>query len=504
MKKLLIKGVVLSVFVISSAYAVGNYMSSKEEETALKQPNQDISSPLEQKSANVSKATIEEVRNAVSSLLSFKGFITDSPLQVDQDGEVFWVHVPEMKVDSTEGQPLVFPSYKLEVKQNGTFADYPQYAVSVPNTSILEQSFSGLPLSISADSYTQKILWVPELKLVSNMSLKSDNFKLSYPEEGIGMSINKIVSDMLVRLVAEKLEGASSTDVRNIVFQTPMFTLEIPQSKQTMHFSGADLSGDETVQILTANQVVGTLSIPTVSIISPLAPDQKLSASINGQVSIKETIEIDTTVDHISNQNNLFPLMPQDIVMKLSIAGMDKKLLLEMIQLQEEMNLTGKEDPVALSRMNQIQDKLLQSTVVEVKDFSIMNADTGIGLVGKASFKDNSVEAQMDLRVVNFDVLSPKPAPIDPKKCEEAQKAFQKSPDDQVLLQQLIVACENDTSKIDILSGLRPYLKTAKHSKDEKGRLVDTFTIRIEKDQIVSINGEPYPLIEQKVSVSKE
>ena len=84
------------------------------------------------------------------------------------------------------------------------------------------------------------------------------------------------------------------------------------------------------------------------------------------------------------------------------------------------------------------------------------------------------------MTVTNFDLISPKPAPINEQACKAALERMTGQE------RQLPPQCIQNAG---LLAALRPYLPTAQHSVNAKGQSVDIFTI-VYTANALTVNGQ--------------
>lgn len=425
--------------------------------------------------------SVEEntILEALENFLYFNSMDDTRKTDVRQDGQDFIITVSNPK------EPAQKP-VQIRMVRSGEFMGKPQYKISHDSWDRYKQEISKYigQDSVTINSYSEDLTWVPELGILTNQSIKASDIRLQFDD--VMVLVKSIISDSLTRESGDKMDIASMSSMSDLKITTPYITVEIPAETQNLQITDAALSADPTMQVLTASDVRFSSSTPLISISSPMMPGQTLTAKMDTAGSFTKTFNVESTVSDIKMTGNnmiALPLLPKTIAFKLTLDGLSKDLLIAYFNMQNQLNEMDENSPEAQDlekKLNVAGEQLLSTLTININELSVQNDQAGMHLTGQIKYAEPSFNATAKLTVTNFDLISPKPAPIDEKACKEALQHMTGNE------RQLPPQCIQNTG---ILEALRPYLPTAQHSVNAKGQSVDIFTIVYTANSL-TVNGQ--------------
>lgn len=480
MKQFLFSCVAISCLYAGISYAQGadqQKVPANTQQTADMSPDTKQSSHLDPKLVY----TVEEntILEALENFLYFSAMDDTRKTDVRQDGQDFIITITNPKV--LEQKPA-----QIRMVRSGEFMGKPQYKMSHASWDRYKQEISKYigQDTVTVNSYSEDLTWVPELGILTNQSIKASDIRLQF--EDVVVSVKSMVSDSLIRESGDKMDIASMSSMTGLKLTTPYVTIEVPNETQNMQMTDAALSADSTMQALTASDVQFSSTIPLISISSPVMPGQTLTAKMSTMGSFTKTFNIDSTISDIKMSGNnmiALPLLPQTITSKLTVDGLSKDLLIAYFTMQNQLNEMDENTPEAQEleqKLNAAGDQLLSTLVLNINELSVENDQAGLHLTGQIKYAEPSFNATAKLTVTNFDLISPKPAPINEQACKAALERMTGQE------RQLPPQCIQNAG---LLEALRPYLPTAQHSVNAKGQSVDIFTI-VYTANALTVNGQ--------------
>lgn len=480
MKQFLFSCVAISCLYAGISYAQG---ADQQKVPANTQQTADMSHDTKQSSHLDPKLvyTVEEntILEALENFLYFSAMDDTRKTDVRQDGQDFIITITNPKV--LEQKPA-----QIRMVRSGEFMSKPQYKMSHASWDRYKQEISKYigQDTVTVNSYSEDLTWVPELGILTNQSIKASDIRLQF--EDVVVSVKSMVSDSLIRESGDKMDIASMSSMTGLKLTTPYVTIEVPNETQNMQMTDAALSADSTMQVLTASDVQFSSTIPLISISSPVMPGQTLTAKMSTTGSFTKTFNIDSTISDIKMSGNnmiALPLLPQTITSKLTVDGLSKDLLIAYFTMQNQLNEMDENTPEAQEleqKLNAAGDQLLSTLVLNINELSVENDQAGLHLTGQIKYAEPSFNATAKLTVTNFDLISPKPAPINEQACKAALERMTGQE------RQLPPQCIQNAG---LLEALRPYLPTAQHSVNAKGQSVDIFTI-VYTANALTVNGQ--------------
>ena len=479
------KQYLISSFDISCLYAGISYAQGADQQKvpANTQQTADMSPDTQQSSHLDPKLvyTVEEntILEALENFLYFSAMDDTRKTDVRQDGQDFIITITNPKV--LEQKPA-----QIRMVRSGEFMGKPQYKMSHASWDRYKQEISKYigQDTVTVNSYSEDLTWVPELGILTNQSIKASDIRLQF--EDVVVSVKSMVSDSLIRESGDKMDIASMSSMTGLKLTTPYVTIEVPNETQNMQMTDAALSADSTMQVLTASDVQFSSTIPLISISSPVMPGQTLTAKMSTTGSFTKTFNIDSIISDIKMSGNnmiALPLLPQTITSKLTVDGLSKDLLIAYFTMQNQLNEMDENTPEAQEleqKLNAAGDQLLSTLVLNINELSVENDQAGLHLTGQIKYAEPSFNATAKLTVTNFDLISPKPAPINEQACKAALERMTGQE------RQLPPQCIQNAG---LLEALRPYLPTAQHSVNAKGQSVDIFTI-VYTANALTVNGQ--------------
>ncbi len=425
--------------------------------------------------------SVEEnmILEALENFLYFNSMDDTRKTDVRQDGQDFIITISNPKESAQK--PV-----QIRMVRSGEFMGKPQYKIAHDSWDRYKQEISKYigQDSVTVNSYSENLTWVPELGILTNQSVKASDIRMQFDD--VMVLIKSIISDSLTRESGDKMDIASMSSTSDLKITTPSITIEIPAETQNLQITNAALSADSTMQILTASDVRFSSSTPLIAISSPMMPGQTLTAKMDTAGSFTKTFNVESTVSDIKMTGNnmiALPLLPKTIAFKMTMDGFSKDLLIAYYNMQNQLNEMDENSPEAQElekKLNVAEEQLLSTLTININELSIQNDQAGMHLTGQIKYAEPSFNATAKLTVTNFDLISPKPAPIDEKACKEALQNM--TGNERRLPPQCI-------QNAGILEALRPYLPTAQHSVNEKGQTVDIFTIVYTANSL-TVNGQ--------------
>lgn len=425
--------------------------------------------------------SVEEnmILEALENFLYFNSMDDTRKTDVRQDGQDFIITISNPKASAQN--PV-----QIRMVRSGEFMGKPQYKIAHDSWDRYKQEISKYlgQDSVTVNSYKEDLVWVPELGILTNQSVKASDIRMQFDD--IMVLIKSIISDSLTRESGDKMDIASMSSTADLKITTPSITIEIPAETQNLQITNAALSADSTMQVLTASDVRFSSSTPLIAISSPMMPGQTLTAKMDTAGSFTKTFNVESTVSDIKmTDDNMIalPLLPKTIAFKMTMDGFSKDLLIAYYNMQNQLNEMDENSPEAQElekKLNVAGEQLLSTLTININELSIQNDQAGMHLTGQIKYAEPSFNATAKLTVTNFDLISPKPAPIDEKACKEALQNM--TGNERRLPPQCI-------QNAGILEALRPYLPTAQHSVNEKGQTVDIFTIVYTANSL-TVNGK--------------
>ncbi len=345
---------------------------------------------------------------------------------------------------------------------------------------------------ITVNEYIHTLSWVPDLSLMTNTSLKATDIIVK--DTDMSLSIGSIVADSMITPQNNKMDVAAVSDVMNVNIKTPMFDLTIPKISYDTQITGADQTGVEAMQALSAEKTTASLLIPAFSITSPLLGTQPITGTIENAVTFDDNIDMSMRISDIKVPN--MPTLPITINANVSLNGLDKADIISYMQLSEKYDeLENPETPEGGDLEKQLFDlygRLAQKISINLEDTSLIFKDGSITVNGVVKPQGSAVSIDGEMQVINFDTLSPAPKPADKETCAKALE--QMTPD-----MPMPAACVQQAGMLEFL---RPFLDMAKRTTNADGQSVDTFKIQYDANKI-SINGQEIPLSSNTVANEK-
>lgn len=425
--------------------------------------------------------SVEEnmILEALENFLYFNSMDDTRKTDVRQDGQDFIITISNPKESAQK--PV-----QIRMVRSGEFMGKPQYKIAHDSWDRYKQEISKYigQDSVTVNSYSENLTWVPELGILTNQSVKASDIRMQFDD--VMVLIKSIISDSLTRESGDKMDIASMSSTSDLKITTPSITIEIPAETQNLQITNAALSADSTMQVLTASDVRFSSSTPLIAISSPMMPGQTLTAKMDTAGSFTKTFNVESTVSDIKMTGNnmiALPLLPKTIAFKMTMDGFSKDLLIAYYNMQNQLNEMDENSPEAQElekKLNVAEEQLLSTLTININELSVQNDQAGMHLTGQIKYAEPSFNATAKLTVTNFDLISPKPAPIDEKACKEALQNM--TGNERRLPPQCI-------QNAGILEVLRPYLPTAQHSVNEKGQTVDIFTIVYTANSL-TVNGK--------------
>lgn len=423
----------------------------------------------------------EQILEAFENYIYFKNLNSTMRPDIKTDGRDFIITFSDPSNINAEQRDL-------KMTRIEDFDSKAQYRITTQSwvvwNEMVKQAFANADLSM--DSFNEVVSWVPDLSLKTNDSIKATGIKLT--SDDVNFTADSIVFDLLVGPHDNKMDIASSTDINNLTLTTPIATLSIPKMTENLQVIGSDITPNETLQILTAEQSQSTTTIPTLSVQSSMLGAQPLTAKMDSQVVFAETMKVDLDISDIRAGQILLPLMPNKVTAKFEVTGVDKDILTEYVKMQQAYNEMDDNDSDEAKKLEEnlvaIQNKVLTNLGVNIEHITVSNENAGLDLSGVIHYAEPALTVSAKLAVTNFDLISPKAAPIDEEACKAALETQSVS---QNTAGTLPPVCMQQAGALEFL---RPYLETAQHTKDAAGRPVDTFIIVYSANSL-TINGEP-------------
>lgn len=481
------KQLLFSCVAISCLYAgVSFAQNDTAQETPVKtQEKADIPLQMKQNAHLDPKLvySMEEntILEALENFLYFNSMDDTRKTDVRQDGQDFIITVTNPKV------PAQKPA-QIRMVRSGEFMGKPQYKMSHSSWDRYKQEISKYigEDTVTINSYKEDLTWVPQLGILTNQSTKASDIRLQFDD--IMVFVKSMISDSLTRESGDKMDIASMSSMTDLKITTPYITIEVPNETQNLQVADSVLSADPTMQALTASDVQFSSSTPLISVTSPIMPGQMLTAKMDTAGSFTKTFNIESTISDIKMTGNNsialpMPLLPKTIASKITVDGLSKDLLIAYFNMQNQLNEMDENSPEAQEleqKLNAAGDQLLSTVVININELSVQNDQAGMHLAGQIRYAEPSFNATAKLTVTNFDLISPKPTPIDEKACKAALERMTGNE------RQLPPQCIQNAG---LLEALRPYLPTAQHSVNAKGQSVDTFTFVYTANSL-TVNGQ--------------
>lgn len=493
MKKILYGCVALSVLITALAIAQLNKkptpVTSPDETVNLPDPIEGATAPETIGEEKTYTESEDQIQQAFENYIYFKGMDKVVHTDVRANGKDFIITITNPSDTSVAPQ-------ELRLVRTDDFAGKPQYKLN--NTSLMKwQAMASEYLenpTVGADSFSEDIAWVPDLGLVTNQALKATN--ISIKNEGIDFSIKSIVSDMLATAENEKMNIAGSSDMSDVKLMKGGFVIQAPTVTQNIQINGANQTGNMILQLLTAQNATSTLNVPILGIAMAGMPRQPILAQLNNKIVFADNITMDTKLTNIKMTQTPLPMLPDTIISNVTVEGVSKEMLTAYVNMREQLNQSPDEDSTEAKELAQkllaAQDQILKSVSLKINQLSFSNPNAGIDVTGIVHYAEPAPTVNARVAVTNFDVISPKAPPVDEVACKAA---LAKTPEP-VAGQAPIVpaACVEQSG---MLEALRPYLPTATRTTNEKGQLVDTFSI-IYSAGSLSINNQAVLTPDQK------
>ncbi|MDR2901538.1 MAG: hypothetical protein LBU87_00310 [Lactobacillales bacterium] len=436
-----------------------------------------------------------KLSEAFQDFLGINNFGQNVALVIEELNDGYIVTVPEISVPVIDGQKII-SAQKIQLTRAGDFAGMPQYRVKMDFLNRMKSAFDVFApgVSIDADQFEETLLWVPQLQLIANESLKASNITVDMPNV-LSMNVKSAISDLLAnpKLGTDKMDVASVIDAYDILISSPHFKAFLPQITVHDTIINSEILGDEVMQMLTAERSSSMTEIPSIQVTSFIMPEQKLTAKAAANFILSNAqLNLDMKISDIEVAQLAHPLVPKNINMQLVFDNVDNASIIRLYSLQkqlQELPQTPENNAVANQISGEISknvNDLMQKIIIRFPEFSISNDNAGIAATGVITGITTDPALDMTLTVTNFDLISPKPRPIDEKKCQEIALKINQNPSDFKLIEELQSTCVPQPM---VLESLRPYLSTAIHSVNDKGQTVDTFAISMEKGK-VTVNGQ--------------
>ena len=466
---------------------------------------------VEQADKTVSVPTTEEITTAFHALLRQQGINVPSEIRTVADGDHFTVTVPafsaqvletsDEKTAPEEGAEIVtrtIPEQTFTLVRNGDFNGKAQYDIEPATLERLKNIISSFfpTMDINADQFKGKITWVPALNLVSQYSLNTQKFHVALPNVFNAIS-EQFVSDRLTQIQGDKMDMAISTDIRDMVLTLPFITLRVPNMSQNASWVASAISGDSATMTLTADKVTGVAEARDVTMTLSGAKQPLASATTRVQSTIDKDIRVMVSLSDMQLDTALpIPpqLIPTDIQSHITISGIDRSVLQELLTQETELSQLESEDIPDTDRIQALEEKLdngvrqlTQQAVLTIDPLVIKNDTASITVTGTVQNQKNTEDElspviDMRLSIVNFDAISPAPH-VDQAACAQARKDAKSGKGSQT---KATIAC---TPKGGILDDLRPYLNPQDRTTDASGNTTDVIVIHYQDDTI-TLNGK--------------
>ena len=452
------------------------FISAYQMPLAQKQALLTASSPSSSSTLNAKMYTLEEeqILSAAETFLYYQNLDELIRVDVKADGNDFIITF-ENPNDKEE------PKHDLRLVRIADFNGKKQYKITSESwvnwAEIVRVNFPNPQITI--DEYTHTISWVPDLSLMTNSSLKATDIIIK--DTDLSLSIGSIIADSMVAPQNNKMDVASISDVLDINIKTPMFELTIPKISYDTQITGTDQTGIEIMQALSAEKTTASLMIPAFAITSPLLGTEPITGTIEDSVIFDDHLNISMRISDIKVPN--MPTLPTTINANVSLNGLEKSDIISYMQLSEKYEeLENPETPEGADLEKQLFDlynQLAQKISINVEDISLIFKEGTIAVSGTIKPEKTAVAINGEIRVVNFDALSPAPQPADKEACAKALE--QMTPD-----MPMPAACVQQPGMLEFL---RPFLDTTKRTTNTEGQSVDTFKIDYSANKI-SINGQ--------------
>lgn len=423
------------------------------------------------------KHTLEEeqILSAAKAYLKDQNLDKVIDVHVKADGKDFIITFVNPK-DSEKSQ------HQFRMVRIADFNGKKQYKIT-SNSWINWNELAQLNLSepeLTIGEYFQTVSWVPDLSLTTNTSLKTNNIEIK--NEEVTLKIASIISDSIVAPQNNKLDVAAVTDIIDFTISSSVFGINIPKIIHDTQITGANQTDTEAMWALHSDKIVSSLMIPTLSINSPLLGEKPISGKLENSIIFEDNLKISMRISDIKLPN--IPTFPKTISAKITLNGLSKEDIISYAQLAEKYTeLEGKKgsDTSAIEKQTfDLTSKIAQKFNASIEDINIVFPSGSISISGV--IKPNNMEsltADAQISVVNFDALSPAAYVVDKEACAKALTQMKPG-------MPLPPSCEKKTGMLEFL---RPFLDTSKRSVNADGHSVDVFTIQSHNNGL-TINGQ--------------
>jgi len=493
MKKSLFAGLALSILYSASVLA--------QTPPSTQTPHQPIAEQrVPAKNQTATPPQPNQIANAIEIGIFYGGFDALTPPQVEQNGQDFIISIPQTQMTDTNGAVQTFPAIQIQMTRVDDFGEHAQYKMQNITLPYVKSILSALYPNgeMTQDIFQEEILWVPDLALRTKQSLKAENINFN-TGTGLNTHIGSLYSDTLIGTKSnQKMDAASSMDMRDLTIQSNMFDLRIPHVSATTQILDTNQTADALQQLLSATLSRGTVSIPEINLI----PKTPLFAPLNLRSDIQiETIQDPSTHEmqtHLVLNNALLnlsvqdfesgtlpALFPEDIKADIVLSGLNTTQIQSILDMQNKLDESmDEESEQGVALQNEIQKQMndaLDKVRLNINEIALENPVAAIRFSGTGRFINQTAQLNGQLAITNFDLISP-----DYQTQCAAERAKQPQTDKQLAVASEPVAC----TSVGVLDSLRPYLDSAEHAS-QNGKPVVLFKIEYKNGQAF-VNDKPF------------
>lgn len=413
------------------------------------------------------------------------------------DGTGYVVTVPQSTL--ADEQKTVVPEYRVVFNRTDDFNGYPAFEADVKDVSYLSPMLSRLMAQndMTLQQFSYKIGFVPALNISVGQGMTVDGVVMKNEGKDV-LVINKILEKASVTpLPGQMAKIERATGVSQFFLNTPLGSVRMDRLTSLFEIPSIPLNTMSLENVWNVKEARMSSDISNLQITSMLLPVQEISTNVALNTTLKQTTDagrmdmaLNLSLKDIAvaqSVDGLTDKIPTYVTMRILLPNLDTRQVRRVIELNQEIAdeaTSAERQKAAQQELDEAMSRLMEQTVVEIKEAAFGSDQYAVTVNGVLSQKDETFKGT--LNIVNFDFISPE-GTVDEKACLEARQkadalmeqmaqAQDDSLFDQALSAQMTVSdlCEPQSGLLD---ALRPYLATAKRSVNARGQTVDQFDV---------------------------
>lgn len=434
----------------------------------------------------------------------------------NQDG--FEVKLPEI-IKKNEGRNVEnkIPAHVINLTKNGSFLGHNQYGYSttaVPRLqALLFKIFNFIP-GLGVQSFEETADLVPNLNYYRNYLLKISDLHLFEADEITKAKqniarIGNFKYNLLTGEAGNKVNFKLVSTAENLTVLLPIANIAIQHLDYKAVMNNAEIQHGNPYPVL-AKDATYVAKIDNAEISTPSASlNVAFNLLLQGKITANEANNTSTVIVALSlkdidiKTSVLAENKPTDISFKMIINDLNYEKIVEIEKLrnaaggsektkvnQEPQTLTqtgeaenlDNTDTISGQRLDLEQKRLLKMQIQQLLLEALQNAKIkyssdiiftkgSLKVIGNAKFIGDKVMSKAEVKIVNFDEISPDYEAVCRQKLQASPLSF-----------------PPECLKISLFSALRPYLKLNERVIDDKGNEIDRFLIDYDGEN-AKING---------------